>query len=197
MPKRPYKGLKLPEALTVLSAIGDGESSLDAALMIADEFLIHTKRRESTRRKILKTIAELPLRVGRSGLIYTPWLNEARATCQAVSAKTRRKPGVSHNIYVILTIGYGSSGMEPGLYVGETSLQPNQRFAQHIAGGPTAAYRLPDRAVCLLPSFYKHLNPLSKAEAKRLEFDLVETLRATAGPRLKRRIRGPHVAPPP
>jgi hypothetical protein len=197
MMPRPFRALEFPEAVKKLAAIDDAVTGMDTALLIADEFLIHRTSSPTRQKKILNAIAELPLRVGGSGLIYEDWLNKARAACQEISAKTHGRPGVSHKIYVILIIGYGANGMEPGLYVGETSRRLEIRFRQHADGGRLAARGMQKRAICLLPSFYEHLNPLSRSEAKRLEFELANKLRDLVGPLLKKRIKGPKAPPKP
>ncbi|MFN3371405.1 MAG: hypothetical protein ACK4Z0_07750 [Sphingomonadaceae bacterium] len=72
--------------------------------------------------------------------------------------------------------GFGGTGDEVGFYVGESGYRPENRFAQHLAG--TRASRVVRRrGVRLLPRLTRHLNPLSRAEAKRLEPILAERLR--------------------
>lgn len=64
-----------------------------------------------------------------------------------------------------------------GLYVGQTSRDPDLRFDQHKAGykASGAARRF---GVRLLPDLVAHLNPMRPWEALDLEAALAEALRA-------------------
>ena len=63
-----------------------------------------------------------------------------------------------------------------GYYVGMTGLTPEQRFANHKAGIKAAGIvrRFGER---LVPVLYEHLNPMSYADAVRMEIELAESLR--------------------
>jgi hypothetical protein len=84
--------------------------------------------------------------------------------------------------------------------VGETKRRPERRFEQHASGlrsNKAARDFLLDRVggrrvpLGLLPSFYAHLNPLSRDEAKKLEVALVQALLAAKVP--AERVGGPRV----
>jgi predicted GIY-YIG superfamily endonuclease len=68
-----------------------------------------------------------------------------------------------------------------GLYVGETSRDPDARFDQHKAG--YKASRAVNRfGVRLLPELVAHLNPLSRWEAVDLEEALTDAFRRAGVP---------------
>jgi hypothetical protein len=106
-----------------------------------------------------------------SGAEPLPWLDRAREAARAVTRSTRG----THHLYVALVDGYARGGRF-GVYVGESRYRPENRFAQHRAG--LRAARTAGRMVALLPSLTAHLNPLSRAEAKALERELADALRA-------------------
>jgi len=54
----------------------------------------------------------------------------------------------------------------PCLYVGMSSLSPEQRFAQHKAG-TKASRRVRKHGIRLRPEFYERLNPMTHDEAER------------------------------
>jgi hypothetical protein len=103
------------------------------------------------------------------------WMPEARRAAQALRASTKGAPGARHSVYVILLHDIRRS--QPwGLYVGQTSRDPDWRFDQHKAGykssGPVRRF-----GVCLLADLFEHLNPLHQWESLELEEALAETLR--------------------
>ena len=59
--------------------------------------------------------------------------------------------------------------------MGESFYVPEKRFLVHKEGGKLAA-RCNRRMLCLLPSLYEHLNPLSRTEAKELEPKIAQEL---------------------
>jgi predicted GIY-YIG superfamily endonuclease len=66
-----------------------------------------------------------------------------------------------------------------GYYVGMTGLTPDERFANHKNGIKAAGVvkRFGER---LVPKLYAHLNPMTYAQALKMEQQLAEELR-TAG----------------
>jgi hypothetical protein len=100
------------------------------------------------------------------------WLSKAERVARTFSATTRRARGAGHSVYVILL--HNSRRPEPwGLYVGQTSRDPDLRFDQHKTGykASGAARRF---GVRLLPGVTEHLNPLRGWEALELEAALAE-----------------------
>lgn len=75
------------------------------------------------------------------------------------------------------------NGVLECLYVGMTSKTPKERFNQHKTGakskkGHNIASKLVMKyGLYLRPSLYEHLNPLTKAEAIKLEIELGQSLR--------------------
>ncbi len=110
----------------------------------------------------------------------------ARRVARTIRAQTQGQPGHSHHLYVVLLEGFGRNGDELGFYVGETRYRPENRFSQHRQG-IRASGVVQRRGTRLLPKLVKHLNPLSRAEAKRLERELAERLKAAG-----LRVRGGH-----
>lgn len=116
-----------------------------------------------------------------AGVRPEPWLGAALKAAQGVTRTTRG----NHHLYVLVSNGFGEDGRGAGLYVGRSRYRPQRRFEQHASGDPRrhAARRFRvDRngtrhvPLQLLPSFFAHLNPLSKAEAEVLEVALVHAL---------------------
>lgn len=68
-----------------------------------------------------------------------------------------------------------------GLYVGQTSRDPDLRFDQHKTGYK-ASGAVRRFGVRLLPDLTQHLNPMRRWEAAELEAALAETLLAAGVP---------------
>ena len=104
------------------------------------------------------------------------WLEKAHAAAHTLQATTRRARGAKHSVYVVLL--HDPRRAEPfGLYVGQTSRDPDLRFDQHKAGykASGAARRF---GVRLLPDLVAHLNPMRQWESLDLEAALADALRA-------------------
>ena len=108
------------------------------------------------------------------------WLGAAQRAARTLTATTRRTRGAGHSVYVVLL--HDSRRGEPwGLYVGQTSRDPDLRFDQHKAGykASGAARRF---GVRLLPDLVGHLNPMRRWEALDLEAALAEAFRVAGVP---------------
>lgn len=104
------------------------------------------------------------------------WLDKAERAARTLKATTRHARGAGHSVYVLLL--YDERRAEPwGLYVGQTSRDPDLRFDQHKAGykASGAARRF---GVRLLPDLVQHLNPMRRWESLDLEAALAEAFRA-------------------
>src|SRR3978361_1066845 len=104
------------------------------------------------------------------------WLDKARRVARIYTARTQGARSARHSVYVVLL--HDRRRSEPwGLYVGQTSRDPDLRFDQHKAGykASGAARRF---GVRLLPDLTAHLNPMRAWEALELEAGLAETFRA-------------------
>jgi predicted GIY-YIG superfamily endonuclease len=104
----------------------------------------------------------------------------AERAAQAFRATTAGVRGASHSVYVVLL--HDPRRREPwGLYVGQTSRDPDLRFDQHKAGykASGAARR---HGVRLLPGLTAHLNPMRRWEALDLEAALADAFRAAGVP---------------
>ena len=66
---------------------------------------------------------------------------------------------------------------KPLVYVGMTGLDPDVRFDKHKAGLQANRF-VQDFGVQLLPSLYERYNPMTYAEAQRMEVELCIALRA-------------------
>jgi predicted GIY-YIG superfamily endonuclease len=108
------------------------------------------------------------------------WMPKARAAARGLRATTRGAKGAGHSVYVVLL--HDRRRAEPfGLYVGQTSRDPDLRFDQHKAGykASGAAKRF---GVRLLPDLVEHLNPMRAWEALEIEAGLAEEFRRAGVP---------------
>ena len=113
--------------------------------------------------------------------IYLPeWFAKADRAARQLRATTAGTGGAHHALYVVLLKDTRRAGRW-GLYVGETSLDPDVRFDQHKTG--YKASRAVNRfGVRLLPQLFAHFNPLHRWEAVELEPVLAEAFRAAGVP---------------
>ncbi len=101
-------------------------------------------------------------------------MGAARAATLRLRATTRGVKGASHFVYVAL-LEDPRRACRWGLYVGETSRDPDIRFDQHKTA--YKASRWVNRfGVRLLPELVEHLNPLRRWEAVDLEAALADEL---------------------
>lgn len=112
------------------------------------------------------------------GLYPVDWLEKAAEVTGRFTPQTTGK----HNLYIVLL--HELKGKIPGygLYIGETSKSPEARFKEHSERkrnrkGPLFSRVVFKHQKCLLPTLYSHLNPLSRAEAKKFEGEIAEALR--------------------
>lgn len=108
------------------------------------------------------------------------WMPKAARAARTLRATTLGQAGARHSVYVILL--HDRTRHQPwGLYVGQTSRDPDWRFDQHKAGykasGPVRRF-----GVCLLPDLTKHLNPMHQWESLDLEAALANALREAGVP---------------
>jgi hypothetical protein len=112
---------------------------------------------------------------------YLPdWMAEAERAARRLRATTAGTKGAHHALYVVLLKDTRRSA-QWGLYVGETSLDPDTRFDQHKTG--YKASRHANRfGIRLLPQLFEHFNPLRRWEAVELEPVLAEAFRNAGVP---------------
>jgi hypothetical protein len=103
------------------------------------------------------------------------WINKAERVALAFKAMTARERGANHSVYVILLHNPAGLGRW-GLYVGQTSLDPDVRFDQHKAGHK-ASRAVKRFGVRLLPHMVEHLNPMRDWESLELEAALADGFR--------------------
>lgn len=61
------------------------------------------------------------------------WMTKATEAARTLRATSRAEPGAKHSVYVVLL--HDPRKREPwGLYVGQTSRDPDWRFDQHESG---------------------------------------------------------------
>jgi hypothetical protein len=112
--------------------------------------------------------------------LFTPdWMPQAEGAAQRLRATTAGAKGAHHALYVALL--KDSRGGRWGLYVGETSLDPDLRFDQHKTGYKASRY-VNRFGVRLLPQLFAHFNPLRRWEAVELEPVLAEAFRDAGVP---------------
>jgi hypothetical protein len=108
------------------------------------------------------------------------WMASARRATLRLRATTAGARGASHHLYIAL-LDDRRRPCRWGLYVGETSRDPDLRFDQHKTG--YKASRWVNRfGVRLLPELVSHLNPLLRWEAIDLEEAVAEELRRSGIP---------------
>lgn len=107
-------------------------------------------------------------------------MNRARSAALRLRASTLGKRGARHSVYVILLHDPRLNGRW-GLYVGQTSRDPDWRFDQHKAGykASSAVKRF---GVCLVPELVAHLNPMKAWESLDLEAALADEFKACGVP---------------
>lgn len=102
------------------------------------------------------------------------WIAVAQRATLRLRATTRNARGASHHVYIAL-LEDRRRACRWGLYVGETSRDPDVRFDQHKSGYK-ASRHVTRFGVRLLPELVAHLNPLRRWEAVELEAALAEEL---------------------
>jgi hypothetical protein len=114
-------------------------------------------------------------------LAFTPsWWPRIERAALTLKATTRGAKGAHHSVYVVLLRDVRRA--DPwGVYVGQTSLDPDVRFDQHKTGykASGAAKRF---GVRLVPDVVAHLNPMRAWEALELEAALADAFRAAGAP---------------
>ena len=107
-------------------------------------------------------------------------MKRAVSAARALQATSAGERGATHCVYVILL--HSNARREPfGLYVGQTSRDPDLRFDQHKAGYK-ASRAVKRFGVRLLPELVIHLNPMRQWEAIGLEAALADALRLAGVP---------------
>jgi hypothetical protein len=108
------------------------------------------------------------------------WMPAALRAALALRASTKDRRRARHSVYVILL--HDPRRPQPwGMYVGQTSRDPDWRFDQHKAGYKSSG-AVRRFGVQLLPEFVEHLNPLQQWESLDLEEGLAEVLREAGVP---------------
>jgi hypothetical protein len=102
-------------------------------------------------------------------------MKKAERVTAGFQAATARARGAGHSVYVILL--HDPAGMGRwGLYVGQTSREPDLRFDQHKAGHK-ASKAVRRFGVGLLPHLVEHLNPMHRWESLEIEAALADAFR--------------------
>ena len=103
------------------------------------------------------------------------WMKKAERVARALHATTAGERRAYHSVYVVLL--HDPSGIGRwGLYVGQTSRDPDLRFDQHKAGHK-ASRAVRRFGVRLLPYLVDHLNPMRGWESLDLEAALADGFR--------------------
>ena len=145
-----------------LLELGEKDNKIEYLSMFFCELL---RRQEEKGRSKYFTKTEKLLEENK--VIPINWYLRALDTVSKLRIKKRSKTKSKHYVYCILVEGFIKFSPY-GIYIGETSKKPEQRFNEHKIGGRLAARRS-KRFICLLPGLYERFNPLSKEEAKELE----------------------------
>ncbi|HXG99640.1 MAG TPA: hypothetical protein VNI79_04405 [Sphingomicrobium sp.] len=113
---------------------------------------------------------------GGSGASGPEWMPKAVRAARTLRATTLGQSGAGHSVYVILLHDPRRFGRW-GLYVGQTSRDPDWRFDQHKAGYK-ASGAVKRFGVSLLPDLFEHLNPMRQWESLDLEAALADAFRS-------------------
>jgi hypothetical protein len=108
------------------------------------------------------------------------WMPSARRAARRLRASTVGTAGARHSVYVAL-LHDPSFPERWGLYVGQTSRDPDWRFDQHKAGYK-ASGAVRRFGANLLPDLFEHLNPMQQWESLELEAALADAFRAAGVP---------------
>jgi predicted GIY-YIG superfamily endonuclease len=108
------------------------------------------------------------------------WMPAARAAARRLRATTLGAKGADHFVYVAL-LEDRRRACRYGLYVGETSRDPDLRFDQHKAGYKASRF-VKRYGVRLLPELLEHLNPMRRWEAVELEYAIADEFRRAGVP---------------
>ena len=103
------------------------------------------------------------------------WMRKAERVARTFSATTAGERQAGHSVYVILLNDPSGIGRW-GLYVGQTSRDPDLRFDQHKAGHK-ASRAVRRFGIRLLPDLVAHLNPMRGWESLDLEAALADGFR--------------------
>ena len=124
------------------------ELNLEIATLIYEELKL---RKSSISKKILSDVLLKFSSVNHEPII---WLNNARLIIKQIR-KISNNSKNSHSIYVILRDGYSKQNKRYGVYVGETSKTPEERFLQHKSGIKSAR-GIPKYGIQLLQSLWPY-----------------------------------------
>lgn len=105
----------------------DKKLDLEIATLIYEEL----KLRKSSNSK--KLLSEIKLKFSLANHEPIKWLKDARLAVKTIK-KVETDPKYTHSIYIILRDGYSNQNQNYGVYVGQTSKSPDERFIQHKSG---------------------------------------------------------------
>jgi hypothetical protein len=108
------------------------------------------------------------------------WLAAARRAARTLRATTAGTSRARHSVYVVL-LHDPKFPERWGLYVGQTSRDPDWRFDQHKLGYK-ASGAVKRFGVHLLPDLVAHLNPMQQWESLDLEAALADAFREAGVP---------------
>ena len=103
-------------------------------------------------------------------------MKTAERVARSFEATTVRERRATHSVYLVLLHDPARNGRW-GLYVGQTSRDPDLRFDQHKAGHK-ASRAVRRFGVRLLPHLVEHLNPMMGWESLDLEAALADGFRS-------------------
>ena len=107
-------------------------------------------------------------------------MTAARRAAHRLRAATVGTRRATHSVYVVL-LHDPTFPQRWGLYVGQTSRDPDWRFDQHKLGYK-ASGAVRRFGVHLLPELAEHLNPLQQWESLELEAALADAFREAGVP---------------
>jgi hypothetical protein len=166
-----------------------------SAALLADTEFVTDCWCELARRRRKRGLHRLERAMKAVGVSRIEWLDDARLALGAIERPSKG----NHRLYAVLLGGFGRKNDEHGVYVGETKYRPEVRLLEHLtdadpetgvvqAKGMRMSSRfVRRRGIELLPSLVAHLDRFAPADAKGLEAEVAEALKA-----IGIRVRGGH-----
>lgn len=127
----PFTGMHLPHMVEgVLEGLSFERPDLELATLIIHEF---ERRGNKGSHKAKLAASKIRRELEAIGHHPISWLLQARQNLNLLNFEDEPNQQYTNSLYVILRDGYSEKNGRYGVYVGETSQTPEERFRQHIS----------------------------------------------------------------